>query len=320
MVTWTIDTPDRLILDRPVSRLTVNLVAGRLNVVGTDGPARVEVSAIGHRPLRVVLAEDGTLSVEHEGMPHWPGYLWFLFWRKFRVDVSIAVPRQTAARLSLASGSLVASSLLAGVWVDVTSGRVTLLGLDGDVRARVVSGPIEALSIGGQLELETVSGEITLADSTARSVRVKTISGALTCDLDNPPRDSEVRLETTSGEITARVREDSDLTVGLHAISGRVTCAFPELHQVGSKTVNGVLGAGTGRLYANATSGNIALLRRPVDDDPAGFGPDDDPAGVGPDDDPVGVGPDHDTAGVGPDDRLTAGGPRPATDDTEDER
>jgi len=273
MGTWIIDTPDRLTIDGAVSRLTVNLVAGRLNVVGTDGPARVEVSSIGHRPLLIALAEDGALTVGYEAFPRWPTYLWALFWRRFRVDVSIAVPRETAARLTLASGSLVASSLLAGVQVDVTSGRVTLLGLDGDVRARVVSGPIDALSIGGRLELETVSGEITVADSTARTVRVRTISGALTCDLDNPPRNSEVRLETTSGEITARVREDSDLTVGLHAISGRVTCAFPELHRAGSKTVNGVLGTGAGRLFANATSGNIALLRRPVDDDPTDFEP-----------------------------------------------
>src|SRR5213078_2524176 len=52
MGTWTIDKPDRLTLDGAVSRLTVNLVAGRLNVVGTDGPARVEVTSIGHQPLR----------------------------------------------------------------------------------------------------------------------------------------------------------------------------------------------------------------------------------------------------------------------------
>ena len=106
---------------------------------------------------------------------------------------------------------------------------------------------------------------ITLADSTARRVRAKTISGSLTCDLDNPPSDSEIKLETTSGEITARVREDSDLHVTLYAVSGRVTCAFQELHHEGAQSVSGTLGKGTGQLYANATSGNISLLRRPVD-------------------------------------------------------
>jgi hypothetical protein len=266
MGTWTIEEPDRLILDGEVRQLKVQLMHGRLNVVGTDGPARVEVSAIANKPVTVTLDDDGTLTVVHGDVPKW-GFLWWFFGRKFRADVSIAVPPAVPAALNVVSGSVVASALRAGVKVDVTSGRITLLGLDGQVRAKVISGPIEALNIGGELDLETVSGEITLADSTARNVRARTISGSLTCDLDNPPHDSKIKLETTSGEITARVREDSDLQVTLAAISGRVTCAFPELRHEGRRTVSGRLGTGSGQLYANATSGNISLLRRPVDYD-----------------------------------------------------
>jgi DUF4097 and DUF4098 domain-containing protein YvlB len=266
MGTWKIEQPERLTLDDKVERVNVYLLHGRLNIVGTDGPPRVEITSIANRPVTVRL-ENGTLSVVNDDVPKWPGILWWLFGRKFRVDVSIAVPRTAPATLNVVSGSIVASALRAGATVDMTSGRITLLGLDGTIRAKVISGPIEALSIGGRLELETVSGEITLADSTAREVRARTISGSITCDLDNPHANSEIRLETTSGEITARVREDSDLRVQLHAISGRVTCAFPELASGGTKSVAGVLGAGTGQLSANAVSGNIALLRRPVDYD-----------------------------------------------------
>jgi DUF4097 and DUF4098 domain-containing protein YvlB len=266
MGSWKIEQPERLSIDEEVKRLEVYLLHGRLNVVGTDGPARVEVSAIANRPLTVRLS-GGTLSVANENIPKWPGLLWWIFGRRFRVDVSIAVPREATATLNVVSGSAVVSALRAGADVDMTSGRITLLGLGGPVRAKVISGSIEALSIGGRVELETVSGEITVADATAQEVRVRTISGSITCDLDNPPSNGEIRLETTSGEITARVREDSDLRVRLHAISGRVTCAFPELNAGGAKSVSGVLGAGTGQLTANATSGNIALLRRPVEYD-----------------------------------------------------
>jgi hypothetical protein len=259
-----IERPDRLTLSGAVRRVEVNLIQGRLNVVGTDGPARVEVSAIASKPLKVTLSDDGVLTVVHEEVPKWPGLLWWLLGRKFRADVSIAVPHTTAAKLHVVEGSVVASTLRAGARVDVTSGRITLLGLDGAVAAKIISGPIEALSIGGELELETVSGEITLAHSSARRLRARTISGSLTCDLDNPSSDSEIKLETTSGEITARIREDSDLQVTLHAVSGRVTCAFPELDQ-DVKSASGTLGKGTGQLYVSATSGNIALLRRPVD-------------------------------------------------------
>jgi hypothetical protein len=275
---WTIDSPQRLSFEEPVERLDVRLIAGRLNVVGTDGPARLEVTTIGNRPLIVSLA-DGLLSVQYEtpvsGWAQWTGgFWWFLKGRKnFTADVSIAVPHRTAALLRLVSGSMVASALRSGADVEVVSGRITLLGLAGRTSAKVTSGPVEALGVGGDLRLETVSGELVVADSTAERVFAKTISGAVTADLDNPPHNSEIHLETISGEITVRVREDSDLDVHLHAIGGRVTSAFPEVrtdhNSSGGRnnSARGVLGTGTGRLWANATSGKISLLRRPVDEE-----------------------------------------------------
>ena len=131
------------------------------------------------------------------------------------------------------------------------------MGLGGTVRAKTVSGSIEALGVGGDLGLETVSGEISLADSSAERVAARTISGSITCDLDNPfARD--IRLDTTSGEITVRVPEDADLTVDLNATSGRVTSAFPQVRvsgRPGLHTASGALGSGPRPLYAYAVSG-----------------------------------------------------------------
>ncbi|MGI5247453.1 DUF4097 family beta strand repeat-containing protein [Dactylosporangium sp. CA-139066] len=269
MTAWKITEPERLTLEEDVNDLSVSLVSGRLNVVGGDGPARIEVTHIGDRPVDVSL-ENGRLTIAHEFPKGWPGFLWWLVGSRFKVDVSVVVPEHAAVRLSVTSGSVIASSLRNGATVDVTSGRITLLGIDGRVAGKVVSGSIEALTLGGQVDLETVSGEIVVADSTAAVVTARTISGSLTCDLDNPPAGTEVRLDTVSGEITARVREDSDLRVSLNAISGHVVNAFPELDQHSRKTVMGRLGTGTGgHLAANATSGTISLLRRPVDDEEA---------------------------------------------------
>jgi hypothetical protein len=271
MSSWVIEQPERLTIDGDVTGLDVDLISGRLNVVGTDGPARVEITATGRKRV-IVRHEDGVLRVRHEEPRKWPGFVWWIgqLVRRYSSDVSIAVSRKVGGDLRVASGSVVASGLAGGARVDVTVGRITLLGLGGHTRAKVVSGPIEALGIDGDLALETISGEITLADSTARRVHARAISGAITCDLDNP-YDSEIRLETTSGEITARVREDSDLDVHLHTASGRVTTAFTQLHATGqhgaTRTVRGPLGAATGKLYASAVSGNISLLSRPVDYD-----------------------------------------------------
>jgi hypothetical protein len=274
MPSWTITEPQRLDLDEPVTRLDVVMFGGRLNVVGADGPPRVEIGTARPDPLRITLA-GGVLTIRHDRPKTWPGPLAPLWWwlvgqRRVAAQVSVVVPYDTPAVLHVTSGSVVVSSMRGGLTVECTSGRVALLGIPGRIRASVTSGPIEALGCAGELRLETVSGEITLADSAAYRLHAKTISGALTADLDNPPHDSQLALETVSGEITVRVREDSDLDVQLSATSGRVTSDFPDLSGSarwgGSSAMRGRLGAGTGRLSATAISGHIALLRRPVDE------------------------------------------------------
>jgi len=272
MATWIIDRPQRLSLEGDVAKLDVWLAHGKLRVVGTDGPPRLEVKKVGRRGLAVT-HEDGVLSVRHEKPKSWwemfGPFWWFLSGRKrYTADVSIAVPPTATGSLTVISGSTVASGLRHGATVDVTSGSITLMGLGGTVRAKTVSGSIEALGVGGDLRMETVSGEISLADSPAERVYARTISGSVTCDIDNPfARD--VRLNTTSGAITVRVPQDADLSVNLSATSGRVTSAFPEVRATGypgMRAANGRIGTGSGTLHAYAVSGSVSLLARPVED------------------------------------------------------
>jgi hypothetical protein len=273
MQSWTVHEPQTIDLTAAdgVAALKVNLVSGRLSIVGTDGPPRIEFAKIANTPIDVVL-EDGVLTVRNQEFHTWPGVLAPIWWwlnggHRFAADVSIAVPFETPCTLMLANGSLVVSTVYADVKADVVNGRMTLLGIDGQLRAKVVSGPIEALGCAGDLALETVSGEIVLADSSASRVHAKTVSGSVIADLDNPPDDSDIRLETISGEITIRVREDSDLDVRLNAVHGRVTSDFPGLSGQArwGTSVSGTLGSGVGSLSANAVGGGISLLRRPVD-------------------------------------------------------
>jgi hypothetical protein len=273
MATWQIDGPQRLPLDGEVSQLDTWLAHGRLRVVGTDGPARVEVRKVGRRGVTVTF-EDGLLSIRHP-MPqdwHWTGALWWfgVGRPRYHADVTVAVPSEALATLTVVSGSVVASGLRHGATVDVTSGHITLMGLGGTVRAKTISGSIEALGLGGDVRLQTVSGEISLADSSAERLLARTISGSVTCDLGNPYA-HEVRIDTTSGRITVRVPEDADLDVSLNATSGRVTSAFPQVRTNGSppgmrRSASGRIGSGTGMLNAYAVSGSVSLLARPSGD------------------------------------------------------
>ncbi|WP_328652299.1 DUF4097 domain-containing protein [Micromonospora sp. NBC_00330] len=269
MAGWTVESPQRLTLDAPVVRLDVRLISGRLNVVATDGPTRIDVTQVGRRPV-LIDHTDGRLSIRQERGRGWSDVLrWFRMIHRYpRVDVSVAVPADVLADLGLVAGSLVASGLRRQTTANVVAGQITLMGLRGSTSAKLTSGPVEALGVRGDLTVETVSGEVILADSAADRVRAQTVSGAITCDLDNPRR-SEIRLTTISGSITVRVRADSDLAVQLNTASGRITSGFPQLRTstFPLPSSEGVLGAGDGKLWASATSGSIALLARAVDDD-----------------------------------------------------
>ncbi|WP_433551383.1 DUF4097 family beta strand repeat-containing protein [Micromonospora zamorensis] len=269
MAGWTVESPQRLTVDGPLTRLDVRLVSGRLNVVATDGPTRIDVTQVGRRPV-LIDHSDGRLTIRQERGHGWSDVLrWFRMIHRYpRVDVSLAVPADVLADLGLVAGSVVASGLRRQTTVHVTAGQITLMGLRGNTSATITSGPVEALGVRGDLTLETVSGEVILADSAAERVRAQTVSGAITCDLDNPRR-SEIRLTTISGSITVRVREDSDLAVQLHTASGRITSGFPQVRTstFPLRSSEGVLGAGEGKLWASATSGSIALLARAVDND-----------------------------------------------------
>jgi len=288
MTEWTVRSPQRLTLTEPVRRLDIRLVTGRLNVVGTDGPARIEVNRVGRSPI-VVEERDGRIIIRNEKRWGWWGLAWLTpFSKLYGADISVAVPTTVAANLRLIDGPVVVSGLRGSTAVEVTSGRITLMGVAGRTTANLVSGPVEALGVAGDLTMETVSGELILADSKVERVRAHAISGSITCDLDNPRR-SEIRLSATSGSVTVRVREDSDLTVHLHTTSGRITSAFPQLDPAGgywAKESRGVLGTGEGRLWASSTSGSVSLLARPAGDEPDGLSHDDLAGPV--DDDPTG--------------------------------
>jgi hypothetical protein len=273
MSAWLIETPQQLTFDGDVAHLDVWLAHGKLRVVGTDGPARIDVRKVGRRGLHVTL-EDGVLAIRHglkqEGWRKWAGPFWWFMAgvHNYNAQVTVAVPGTAIAGMTGISGDVVASGLRRGATVDVTSGSIRLMGLGGAVRAKTISGSIEAMGVEGDLGLETVSGEISLAESSADRVYARTISGAVVCDLDNPSA-RDVRLNTTSGEITVRVPVDANLDVSLNATSGRVTSAFPEIRStggIGTHSARGRIGTGAGTLTASAISGSVSLLASPIGD------------------------------------------------------
>ena len=263
MGTWTLDHPDKLTFDE-VHRVLVKTVEGSVSVVGSDDQPTLELSELSGEPLRVQ-HDGGTLTIDYER----PWRPWPLAWltggaQRRKAVLTLAVPRDCRVELKVVSASLMVGGLQAQVDVHTVSGEITLTGLRGPVEAESVSGPVQASGVTGDLAARTVSGDLTVAEGGGGSVRAKTISGAVTIDLQ-ASGDRDINLTSVSGDLTVRLPETSDLQVKLQSTSGQVSSAFEQLERdrtPGRDTAWGRLGAGTGRLRAASTSGHVALLRR----------------------------------------------------------
>jgi Putative adhesin len=263
MGSWTLDQPDKLTFDE-VQRVLVKTVEGMVSVVGSDDRPTLELSELSGEPLRVRL-EGGALTVDYER----PWRPWPLSWltggtQRRKAVLTLAVPRDCRVELRVVSASLMVGGLAAPVEAHTVSGEITLTGLRGPVEAESVSGPVQASAVTGDLSASTVSGDLTMAEGGGGSVRAKTVSGAVTIDLQ-ASGDRDINLTSVSGDLTVRMPESSDLEVKLQSTSGQVSSAFEQLARdrtPGRYTAWGRLGAGTGRLRAASTSGHVALLRR----------------------------------------------------------
>ncbi|MFI1015315.1 DUF4097 family beta strand repeat-containing protein [Streptomyces sp. NPDC020965] len=279
--TWEVKEDRKLTFDTPVTALSVRVVNGTVNVVGTDeASARLEISQIEGPPL-IVTQEGSSLTVAYEDLP-WKGWLKWLDRKGWQrgVTVSLAVPSRAKVEIGVVGAGAVISGIQGPTSVQSVNGDATLVRLSGEVRADTVSGNLEAQSVTGPLRYNSVSGDLTVIEGGAGStVRADSVSGDMLVDLaasgDGSAKPTDVTLATVSGEVAIRLPDPADARVEAETASGVVSNAFDALRvsgQWGSKKITGTLGAGTGTLKASTVSGSIALLRRPPQDHDEGDG------------------------------------------------
>ena len=264
---WTVDSPQAIDIDEPVTELNVRIVAGHVDVVPVDdlGGARVEVTDIEDAPLLVSL-DGGVLTIQHERVS-WDGILGWLRLNRMerrRAVVSVAVPAQCNAHIGVVSANAVVAGLGGAVKVRCVSGEVVLDEVTGAVDVESVSGDIEARRLNGGMSMRTVSGGLTVVDGTSGEVHAKSVSGDVALDLQ-PHQAVDIDVTTVSGDVTVRLPGDAGLKVDVSSTSGDLACAFDglDLHKrPGSKRLSGSIGDGTGVLHGRTVSGRVALLAR----------------------------------------------------------
>jgi DUF4097 and DUF4098 domain-containing protein YvlB len=256
---WLLDGP-KTIDAEGIRRLKVSLIRGQVDIIGHDEPGtRVEVHTVSGRDLKVSIVGD-TLEIDHPQL-RWDN--WIETFRSFRgnasADVSIVVPRDVALRLGVVSAHALVSGLREDASISTVSGDVTIDGMTGDLQLNSVSGELAVRNHDGRITAHTVSGDVT-ASGEIRSFGCDGVSGEIMLDLAGTP--DEVKINTVSGAITARLEADVPTSYSINTVSGRL--------QLDDSQITGVRGRFTGKFgtldkrwldfRANTVSGNISVL------------------------------------------------------------
>jgi hypothetical protein len=217
--TWLVDGP-KVIDVEGVRRLKVALLGGQVDVVGHDEPgARVEVHSVRGRDLRVRF-EDGVLEVDHPQV-RWDD--WLETFRNFSTtaaaDVSIMVPRAIALKLGAVGASALVSGLVTDASISTITGALVVDDVRGDLQVNSVSGEITARGHAGRLSAKTVSGDVTVAGEIP-SFTADSVSGDVLADLAGSA--DSVRVNTVSGAVTIRLDSELATTYSINTVSGRM--------------------------------------------------------------------------------------------------
>jgi hypothetical protein len=265
---WKIEQPEQVDLGEGVHRLRLTAVGGRINVLGVDGPAALEVTRLSGPPLNVDLV-DGELTVKHGEDLRFGLFGWLTRGARQEVELSISIPPDALVEVTVVSGPVVLSNFHERVTVKGVSGELTLAGVYGPTSVSTISGAVTVEQATDDLSVKAVSGAITVIAGAGGAIDLNTVAGAITVDLEDP---MPVRVHATcvSGGLTVRLPHAPDAEVDITSTSGRATTAFPEItrsRQPGSSRLTGTIGAGTSRLSGHTVSGSITLLRREPDEE-----------------------------------------------------
>jgi DUF4097 and DUF4098 domain-containing protein YvlB len=256
---WLTDGPKVIDLG-PIRRLKVALVRGQVDIVGHDEPTtRIEVHSVSGKELRISLTGD-SLEIDHPQLS-WDNFIdvFRSFSGSARADVSILVPREVALKFGVVSSTGLISGLHADATISTVSGDLVIDDMRGDLTLNSVSGELAVSNHTGTITAHTVSGDITVAGEVGR-FRADGVSSDVFLDLTGSP--DEIKVNTVSGNITARLAGDQAADYRINTVGGRI--------QLDDSEITGVRGQYNGRFgklehswldfRANTVGGNVAVL------------------------------------------------------------
>jgi DUF4097 and DUF4098 domain-containing protein YvlB len=211
---------DKVIDLGAISSLKVSLVAGQVDIIGHDEPTtRVEVHSVRGKGLKVVRDGDH-LVIDHPQL-NWDNFIEVFksFRGTARADVSVMVPRAVALKLGVVSANAMVSGLTEDATLSTVSGELAVDSVRGDVRLHSVSGELTVSNHYGEVGVNTVNGEVTASGEITRFT-ADSVSGNVFLDFTGTP--DEVRVNTVSGNVTARLAPGTSAQYKVNTVGGRI--------------------------------------------------------------------------------------------------
>lgn len=268
MQSWTTTSNTTRTIDDGKQRasLTVSLVGGRVNVVaGPPGSTALNIDISDVRGQAVSVSDDaGTVRIEQYRAPG--GDLvqsvkaWFTTRTPITSNITLTVPPGLQVLVRTLSAPVVVSGLTASVGVNTATGPITLSSLSGAIDIKSGSGDVTASGITGDLKAKAVAGRLTVIDSSPRSVRGNSVTGATVLDLRGG---SLVTANSVSGDITLRAPSGQGYDLTAQSASGHVVADGQTLSggDEGSRGGHRHEGDRSLAIKARSVSGNIVLVR-----------------------------------------------------------
>jgi hypothetical protein len=204
------------------------------------------------------------------------------------VTLSVRLPVASDIDVSTSSATITGDGRYGQAGFRTASGDITVERVDGDLRTDTASGNVRIGSVGGGARIETASGNVrsgplkgpntiatasgdVVVDAVHEHLSVKTASGDVTvgglhegCRIHTVSGDQrvhrivagEVRLDTTTGDLTVEIVPGASVKVDVQTVTGHLRSEI-DLDDDGPSTDAGP----RVDLRARTVSGDVALLR-----------------------------------------------------------
>lgn len=212
----------------PQGMLDIDVKVGKVEILPHDGRT-VTISAQVENADVIVTRSDNVVHVksEHSNQKSNGSWLERLLHGNFntKVILTIHVPDDCE------------------VQANVSTGKLSISGINASVTGRVITGELSLSDIGGPVYAKTVTGKLRY-------------DGILV--------NASHRFETTTGQISLRLPKEPNALLDASAMTGHVQCDFPlsqpqhKKHLTGGK-LRGTLGSGEGSIKAKVVTGSFQL-------------------------------------------------------------